>query len=128
VLTTTHYMDEAEYCNTIGMMYQSKMIALDNPDALKEQLKTTLLELDCDQPSHAIEVLKKIDGIEEITQYGVLLHITVADKRIGRSIQTTLAKSQIKVHRLDEILPSLEDIFINMVDRQESKETRKENQ
>ncbi len=119
VLTTTHYMDEAEYCNTIGMMYQSKMIALDNPDALKERLKTTLLELECDQTENAVKVLNQINGVEEITLHGVLLHISVSDKKIKKEIRTALLKNNIHLQRLEEILPSLEDVFINMVASQD---------
>lgn len=123
VLTTTHYMDEAEYCNTIGMMYQSKMIALDNPDALKENLKTTLLELECDQTENAVNVLNQINGVEEITLYGVLLHISVLDKNIKKEIRTALLKNNIHLQRLEEILPSLEDVFISMVASQDRKKS-----
>jgi ABC-2 type transport system ATP-binding protein len=124
VLTTTHYMDEAEFCNTIGMMYQAKMIALDNPDALKENLNITLLELDCDQPNKAIEILKPMGSVEEITLYGILLHISVTDKNIKKEIRNALLKNHIHVQRLEEILPSLEDVFINMVANQEHEKTR----
>jgi ABC-2 type transport system ATP-binding protein len=121
VLTTTHYMDEAEYCNTIGMMYQSKMIALDSPDTLKENFKTTLLELECDQTENAVSVLNQINGVEEITLHGVLLHISVMDKNVIKEIRNTLLKNKIHLQRLEEILPSLEDIFISMVTNQDNK-------
>ncbi|MDP2990765.1 MAG: ABC transporter ATP-binding protein, partial [Kiritimatiellota bacterium] len=48
VLATTHYMDEAEFCNVIGMMYHACLIALDDPDSLKEEMDGVLLEVDCD--------------------------------------------------------------------------------
>jgi ABC-2 type transport system ATP-binding protein len=119
VLTTTHYMDEAEYCNTIGMMYQSRMIALDSPDALKQQFKQKLLELDCDQPGKAMQVLQKKKGIGEITLHGVLLHLALQPGTSYKQLRDLLTRSKIKVNRLEEILPSLEDVFINLVSRQE---------
>ena len=115
-------MDEAEYCNTIGMMYQSKMIALDNPDALKEKLKTTLLELECDHIENAIKVLNQINGVEEITLHGVLLHVSVTDKNMKKEIRAKLISNHVQ--RLEEILPSLEDVFINMVASQDRERIR----
>jgi ABC-2 type transport system ATP-binding protein len=119
VLTTTHYMDEAEYCNNIGMMYQSRMIALDSPDHLKEQIKQTLLELDCVDPGAALQVLQKDKRIDEITLHGVLLHISVPAKISPKQMRELLEKKKIKINRLEAILPSLEDVFINMVAKQE---------
>jgi ABC-2 type transport system ATP-binding protein len=119
VLTTTHYMDEAEYCNTIGMMYQARMIALDNPDRLKEQINTKLLELDCSQPSQAMRVLQSQKSIGEITLHGVLLHIALQPGTTRKEIRELLTREEIKINRLEEILPSLEDVFINMVSKQE---------
>ena len=58
VLATTHYMDEAEFCNVIGMMYNARLIALNDPDSLKEAMEGVLLEVDCDQPGNAESVLQ----------------------------------------------------------------------
>lgn len=121
VLTTTHYMDEAEYCNTIGMMYQARMIALDSPDRLKEQFNRTLLELECDDPGKAIQLLQAHRSIDEITLHGVLLHIAVEPGTSPKVIRELLNRKQIKINRLEEILPSLEDVFINMISKQEQK-------
>ena len=54
VLATTHYMDEAEYCNTIGMMYQGKLVALASPETLKNNLPGVLVQLDCDRPGDVL--------------------------------------------------------------------------
>jgi len=58
VLATTHYMDEAEFCNVIGMMYRSRLIALNDPDSLKNNMQGFLFEVDCTAPGKAELLLK----------------------------------------------------------------------
>ena len=53
VLATTHYMDEAEYCNRVGMMYRGMLIANASPDELKASLPGVLFQLECDRPVEA---------------------------------------------------------------------------
>lgn len=125
VLTTTHYMDEAEYCNEIGMMYQSRMIALDSPDHLKKQVHQTLLELDCENPGYALQILQKSRKISEITQHGVWLHLSIQPGATRKVIRELLESRKIKINRLEEILPSLEDVFISMVAGQEQNDFKR---
>ena len=54
MLATTHYMDEADYCNTIGMMYQGKLVALASPETLKNNLPGVLVQLECDRPGDVL--------------------------------------------------------------------------
>jgi ABC-2 type transport system ATP-binding protein len=116
VLATTHYMDEADYCNTIGMMYSGRLLALDTPDALKDRLPGFLLEVDCDQPGPAEAVVAVLPGVQEVTAHGVLLHIAVDDESVQPRIAKALTAAQINVQRIEHILPSLEDVFISTVD------------
>jgi len=117
VLATTHYMDEAEYCHTIGMMYQSRLIAQASPQKLKSGMRDTLLEIDCDQPARAIQVLQGVNRIKDITPYGLLLHVSVlaSDSSALKTINAALKKQGIAVNHIDPIQPSLEDIFIRTV-------------
>jgi len=116
VLATTHYMDEADYCNTIGMMYSGRLIALDTPDVLKDRLPGLLLEVDCDRPGPAETVVAALPGVQEVTAHGVLLHIAVEDESAQIRVAEALAAAQITVHRIEHVLPSLEDVFISTVD------------
>jgi ABC-2 type transport system ATP-binding protein len=119
VLATTHYMDEAEYCNTIAMMYQGQIIAHDSPESLKRQLPGQLLELDCDQAGQAMEVAAQIPGILDVTLHGVLLHIRVAEAAQEQALRQRLDAAGVQVRRLDRILPSLEDVFLALVEVQD---------
>jgi ABC-2 type transport system ATP-binding protein len=117
VLATTHYMDEAEYCHTIGMMYQSHLIAQASPQTLKASLRDKLLEVECDQPGRALQLLAGVNRIQDLTPYGLLLHATVpaSDNGAAKAIRKTLTQQGIAVTHIEEIQPSLEDIFIRTI-------------
>ncbi|MEL7589966.1 MAG: ABC transporter ATP-binding protein [Anaerolineaceae bacterium] len=116
VLATTHYMDEAEYCNEIGLMYRARLIARDDPDSLKEKMPGTLLEIECDHPGRAIDLLQEIPGVINAAFHGILLHVIVADRVLQGRLRETLEANAITVQRIERVLPSLEDVFVGMVD------------
>ena len=118
VLATTHYMDEAEFCNMIGMMYRAKLIALDDPDSLRESLEGTLLEIECDRPNKALDITLDIDGVEEAALHGVLLHVLVSTPAVEKQVKTALNKIKINVQRVEPVLPSLEDVFVSMIEEE----------
>lgn len=116
ILATTHYMDEAEYCNTIGMMYQAQMIALASPDRLKEEMPGMLVQISCDQPLRAEEVVDQMPGVIDSAIHGVRLHVTLEDEDQVSHLSRALQSAGIEVDEVETILPSLEDVFINMVE------------
>ncbi len=118
ILATTHYMDEAEYCNNIGMMYQGKLIAHATPDVLRSQHDGVLIQASATDPMKAEEVLHTIPKVLEVSIHGVLLHI-----RLEKASDLRLVKRRLKAHKIElldtsMIEPSLEDIFISMVEEQ----------
>ena len=124
VLATTHYMDEADYCNTIGMMYRGKLIALASPDTLKEQLPGILLQVDCDQPVLAVEVAQSLPYVFDASLHGILLHITVEDQLGRAALEKAFEQAGIHTKQIENVIPSLEDVFISMVDRELRQQAR----
>ena len=120
VLVTTHYMDEAEYCNRIGMMYGGELIALADPDALRASLPGHLLQVDCDQPAKARQILKDIPGVLDATIHGALLHVSLNDDRRQDQVASRLAKAGIAVRHIEGTQPSLEDVFLYMVQQHQA--------
>lgn len=118
VLVTTHYMDEAEYCNTIGMMYQGQLVALASPETLKNNMPGVLVQLECNNPGEALAVIKNQPGIMGATIHGALVHLTMKDQTIEEGIKVALAKAQLEIKVWDIIQPSLEDVFLSMVSEQ----------
>ncbi len=116
VLATTHYMDEAEYCNTIGMMYRGELIALASPDELKARIPGTLLQVDCANPAQAESVLDALPEVIGSSLHGAQLHLVLESPGKEMKIRRALTSEGIKVHHVEEIQPSLEDVFISMVE------------
>ena len=116
VLATTHYMDEAEYCNMIGMMHRGELIAYASPDELRDNLEGYLFQVECNHPNQARELLDEMDWTYEVSIHGVLLHV-IADRasRI-KDIQKLLRKADIVITRIEESVPSLEDVFIAFIE------------
>ena len=122
VLATTHYMDEAEYCNTIGMMYQGKMMALDNPENMKNNLPGVLVQLDCSDPAKAVEELAALPGVLNASIHGALVHLTLDDQKAENGVKKELTKAGITIRNWEIIQPSLEDVFLQMVSERLSSE------
>ncbi len=115
VLATTHYMDEAEFCNIIGMMHSGHLIALSDPDSLKAGTQGILLEIECDDPGRAEEILAVLPHVVDVALHGILLHVTVPDESLRPTIAESLTAQGIHVARTEIVLPSLEDVFVSMV-------------
>lgn len=126
VLATTHYMDEAEFCNMIGMMYSARLIALSDPDSLRTSMKGVLFEVDCQEPSRAELVLKGLPIVQDVAAHGVLLHVQLASEKQKTALEKTLKSSGIVVERIERVLPSLEDVFVSLVDQENRLHVRAE--
>ena len=118
VLATTHYMDEAEFCNVIGMMYNARLIALNDPDSLKEAMEGVLLEVDCDQPGYAESVLQALPEVTDVAAHGVSLHVLVEAETAEPAIRQALVQNGINPRRIERVLPSLEDVFVSLVNKE----------
>ncbi len=123
VLATTHYMDEADYCNIIAMMYQGEIVALAGPDEIKDQLPGVLVQIDVDQPVEAQEFLSKGNNILHSSLQGVQLHVTVPDENEIPALQSRLDQAGFSVRSLEIIQPSLEDAFTAMVNEERKDRT-----
>ncbi len=121
VFVSTHYMDEAEYCHRLALMYRGRIVALGSPDELKASLTSHhLLNL---ETSDALETMKALEGrpgIREAAVFGGGLHVTVDDPEEAQTlIRGILAESGIAVSRLERIEPSMEDVFVARIEEEE---------
>jgi ABC-2 type transport system ATP-binding protein len=118
VFVTTHYLDEAEYCNRIMLMHAGSIVAGGSPQELKTQyLLHPILEVECDRAVEAMAILEKQAWIFGSSLFGNRLHVSVADGKGGRErISALLATRGLQVNRIDRILPTLEDVFIHLIE------------
>lgn len=119
VFVTTHYLDEAEYCDTIMLIHAGKIVAGGSPRQLKtEYIRYPMLEVNCSDIIEALSLLQRQEWVIESSVFGTLLHLSVEEEdRYRPVIKDVLESNGIDVYRIDRIVPSLEDVFIHLVDR-----------
>lgn len=119
VFVTTHYLDEAEYCNTIMLMHAGRIIAGGGPRELKsEHIPNPLIEISCDSPLSAAEALEGVRYVIDTSVFGNNLHVTVEEGTSAEQISSLLEKKNIQVRKAEKILPTLEDVFIHLIERE----------
>ncbi len=119
VFVCTPYMDEAERCNRVGLMYQGHLIACDTPAMIKNLVPGTLLEFSPLPFVPARDAVQKMEGVLELQTYGAMLHAFVDDPELRRTqIEAALNAHGIAVSGMRTIHPRMEEAFISLVNRQ----------
>jgi ABC-2 type transport system ATP-binding protein len=116
VFVTTHYMEEAEYCNRLALIFRGKIVALGTPTELKHSfMRGDLLLVECDPLGPALELLRTAPGVLDAAVFGNALHLVVENAATNApKLQAFLVSHHITVHQLEPIRPSLEDVFVSL--------------
>lgn len=124
VFVTTHYMDEAEYCDRIGLVYRGELIALGSPGTLKTELmKEDVLEIQCERPQDAMEAIERLASVREVALFGKGLHAVALDGPAAEAdIRRLLAEQAYPVRSIEAIVPSLEDVFVSLIEAKDREE------
>jgi ABC-2 type transport system ATP-binding protein len=126
VLVTTHYMEEAEQCNRIGMIFAGRLVAMNTPTLLKERIPGNVYEVEAGDAIRASEIMRQLPGIAEVSPFGRRLHVlTETDKLTRTRLRQTLTKAGISVSSLEQVAPSLEDVFIYVAQETANKNNKK---
>jgi ABC-2 type transport system ATP-binding protein len=121
IFVCTPYMDEAERCNRVGLIYQGGLIALDAPAEIKKMVPGQLLEFKPSKFNPAREIVTGMKGVLEVQTYGALLHIFVDNVERRRSqIEAALKRQKITCSEMRQIEPRMEEAFISLISRQEA--------
>jgi ABC-2 type transport system ATP-binding protein len=114
VFVTTHYMDEAEYCNRLALIFQGRLVALGTPTELKlNAIKGEVLLIEASPLGNALEVLKQQAGVRDAAVFGNSLHLIVANADAAMvTARAALEASGIQIKNMARIRPSLEDAFV----------------
>jgi ABC-2 type transport system ATP-binding protein len=117
VLVTTHYLDEAEYCNQLVLMHAGKVVAQGSPGALKREVITgAVFEVDCADPVAAMEALRRVPSVSETAIFGTLLHVSLEREGEIETALAALSDAGLPAVSHARIVPSLEDVFIRLID------------
>lgn len=116
VFVTTHYMDEAEYCNRLALMNRGEIVALGTPSELKKRwMSDAVLDLECGDFMKAAELLGRDELFKEVAIFGRRLHLVTPDPAAAMEGSRKLLESAgISVTRIEAITPSLEDVFVTL--------------
>jgi len=120
VLVTTHYLDEAEYCNELVLMHSGRIVAQGSPGALKREVITgSVFEVECSDPVAGMAVLRGVSVVRETAIFATRLHVSVDADEDAEAAVSALRAAGLTVGSHGRIVPSLEDVFIRVIDRNE---------
>lgn len=124
VFVTTHYMDEAEYCNRLALLDRGRMVAMGTPSELKNRgMNGQLLLVECEPLGPALQSLKGASGVLDAAVFGNSLHVVVADAVAAIPlIRSTLGAKGVQVALAEEIPASLEDVFVSLTSARSAKQ------
>ncbi len=123
VFVTTHYMDEAEYCHRLALMNAGRLIALDTPRNLREGFSANrLMQLDTSDVLETLRAMEDEPLALDSAVFGAGLHVRVEDPEVAApAIRARLAERGVRIKRFQRIPPSMEDVFVSMIEAEERK-------
>src|SRR3989337_3837230 len=115
IFVSTAYLDEAERCTSIGLIHKGKILITDTPEKIKKSIGIPTIEMWTEDSRNTAEIIRRSGAIKGVSIYGDKLHIAITKRESIGSIITQLKNAGVEVKEYREILPSIEDIFISMV-------------
>jgi ABC-2 type transport system ATP-binding protein len=116
ILFSTSYLDEAERCSRVGLIYQGELLIADTPSAIKNKMGGAILELRMKDHQKALKLLEGIPLVQNAVLSGDKVHVLVGNPNEGeRAIRQALAAKDMEIWSLNPVRPSLEDAFVSMV-------------
>lgn len=127
VFVTTHYMDEAENCNRMVLIYHGTIIARGSPQEMKANcMKNEVFEIVLPDSQAWLERINKLDGIKEAALFGSNIHVIVDDRaKAIPAIKEFLQKNNIERSSVNKIMPTLEDVFVSSIEEYDRTEPQK---
>ncbi len=118
VFVTTHYMDEAEYCDRLALIYRGELIATGTSKELKHNfMNEEVLEIQCENPYNVMTEIKKLESIKEVALFGKGLHIVTDNSELTISeIKKLPDEKKCRGINIQKVMPSLEDVFISLIE------------
>jgi drug efflux transport system ATP-binding protein len=128
IVVTTHYMDEAELCDSLGFIYQGKLIAQGSPAVIKsETFRRPVIEVEVADLRRASDVLADWDAVEEVVRIGTRLRVVLGPERAGAAeVGDFLTRAGFPPRWVHDVEPSVEDLFVSFVDKERKARLREQ--
>jgi ABC-2 type transport system ATP-binding protein len=119
VLVTTHYLDEAEYCHRLALINAGRLAALGTARELKRTFADrAILEIRTDRPVDLMRALDAMEEVEDSSLFGTAVHAVLRPGSFGRDqLLARLEAARIGVTTMEPVQPSLEDVFLDVVEK-----------
>jgi ABC-2 type transport system ATP-binding protein len=116
VFVSTHYMEEAEYCDRLALMNRGRLVALGTPRELRGSMSEPVLRVDASDPARAVAALTGAEGIHDASLFGRMLRVVVAEAAHATTlIRDRLEAAGLVCRSIEVVSPSLEDVFVSRV-------------
>lgn len=121
ILVSTPYMDEADRCSRVGLMYAGKLIECDSPKNIRGKLEGEIIEIQPEDWQKALKTLARLSGVREVQTYGESIHLLVdSGKRRMPEIERAMKGSKL-AYRSIRIAPArMEEAFISLIRKKEA--------
>jgi len=128
IMVTTHYMDEAELCDSLGFIYQGKLIAQGSPAVIKsETFRRPIIEVEVADLRRASDLLTDWDAVEEVVRVGTRLRVVLGPERAGAAeVDEVLRRAGLSPRWVHDVEPSVEDLFVSFVDKERKARLREQ--
>jgi ABC-2 type transport system ATP-binding protein len=117
ILITTAYLDEAERCRRVGLLNEGKLIVVDTPKNIKNSLGSPMVEITTHSARAVERIARSAPGVLKVTAYGDRLHVALQSMDRLAGTLALIKDNSLPVESAREITPSLEDMFIWLVER-----------
>ena len=119
VLVTTHYLDEAERCHRVALIHAGRLAAIGTIPEVKQAFAgRPIVEIRADRPVDAMQALETMPEVEKTSLFGIALHAVLRSESVNvEAIATRLREAGLKVDAIERVVPSLEDVFLDVVDK-----------
>jgi ABC-2 type transport system ATP-binding protein len=119
VLVTTHYLDEAERCHRVALIHAGRLAALGSTTEVKGIFKgRPIVELRADNPVEAMRILDGTPEVEKTSLFGTSVHAVLRNENVNvDEVRARLSRDGVVVESIEPVVPSLEDVFLDVVDR-----------
>jgi ABC-2 type transport system ATP-binding protein len=122
VFISTPYMDEAERCHRVALMRNGEIVRADTPAELKRGMRGVAVEINAEPQMRAVEFLKRADGVSQVQVLGERLHLLLdQDGDATTRLTEQMQRAEIVVRDAREIVPSVEDVFIEAIAEKKEK-------
>lgn len=122
IFVSTPYMDEADRCSQVGLLYQGKLVISDTPENIRQTLDGTLLRVQTPHLRRASVLISEMEGVIEVQTYGDLLHVFVDNlSERQKQIARQMKKADLTVIDIQPVRPRMEEAFISLIRAQQEK-------